>query len=80
MAQRVAELRDCAPVLVVRDVPASVDYYRDALGFDVAFTPTGPAIVEANTLWSYLRTTAVGDTPFPVVVEAWRRARGDAGG
>ena len=29
---------ECAPVFVVRDLAASLAYYRDALGFDVAFT------------------------------------------
>ncbi|MGH0035733.1 MAG: bleomycin resistance protein [Myxococcota bacterium] len=37
MVERTTRLEACAPILVVSDVPASVDYYRDALGFDVAF-------------------------------------------
>lgn len=38
MTRRAALLRDCAPVLVVKNVPASVAHYRDTLGFEVAFT------------------------------------------
>src|SRR5215468_11244890 len=28
---------DCAAVFVVRDLPASLDYFQNALGFEVAF-------------------------------------------
>jgi uncharacterized glyoxalase superfamily protein PhnB len=34
----------CAPVFAVRDVVASLAYYRDVLGFDVAFTWGEPVI------------------------------------
>ena len=34
---RAADPVDCAAVFVVRDLEASLAYYRDALGFDLAF-------------------------------------------
>jgi catechol 2,3-dioxygenase-like lactoylglutathione lyase family enzyme len=38
MARSSTQPIECAPVFVVSDLAASLAYYRDRLGFDVAFT------------------------------------------
>jgi catechol 2,3-dioxygenase-like lactoylglutathione lyase family enzyme len=38
MAQNPTQPLECAPVFVVGDIAASLDYFRRALGFETAFT------------------------------------------
>lgn len=50
-----------ATVMVVKDVPKSVDYYRDALGFQTAFTygkPTFYAGVERDSVIIHLQAAS----------------------
>jgi uncharacterized glyoxalase superfamily protein PhnB len=53
-----SELHGGAPVFVVRDVPKSVAYYRDALGFETEFLygePTFYAGVERGNVLIHLQ-------------------------
>jgi len=53
-----SELHGGAPVFVVRDVPKSVAYYRDALGFETGFLygePTFYAGVERGNVLIHLQ-------------------------
>ena len=53
-----SQLHGGAPVFVVRDVPKSVAYYRDALGFDIEFLygePTFYAGVERDNVLIHLQ-------------------------
>jgi catechol 2,3-dioxygenase-like lactoylglutathione lyase family enzyme len=38
MTRNVTQPTDCAAIFVVRDIAASLAYFRDALGFEIAFT------------------------------------------
>ncbi|MBW2231336.1 MAG: VOC family protein [Deltaproteobacteria bacterium] len=56
----------CVAVFVVTDIDASIDYYRDAMGFDVAFTygePTYFAGVCRGEVTLYLQL--MSQTPRP---------------
>lgn len=57
-----------APVLVVRDIQASVDYYRDQLGFEVAGTfgePLEMAFVRRGGVQVMLQDAEGKPTPGP---------------
>jgi uncharacterized glyoxalase superfamily protein PhnB len=57
---------DSAPVFAVRDIEASLAYYRDALGFDVAFTwgaPTYYAGVCSGSVTIHLQSASQTERP-----------------
>jgi catechol 2,3-dioxygenase-like lactoylglutathione lyase family enzyme len=58
---------DCAAIFVVRDITASLAYFRDSLGFEIAFTygePTFYAGVCRGTVTIHLQ--AASQTPRPI--------------
>ena len=57
-----------APVLQVADVPASLAYYRDALGFQVEFTWHDPPIYAGLELGQAELHLAKGEARSPSVV------------
>jgi uncharacterized glyoxalase superfamily protein PhnB len=57
---------DSAPVFAVRDIAASLAYFRDALGFDVAFTwgePTYYAGVCSGSVTIHLQSAGQAERP-----------------
>jgi catechol 2,3-dioxygenase-like lactoylglutathione lyase family enzyme len=58
------DFNDCTPIFVVRDLEASVAYYRDALGFTVDFTygepPTYAGVYRGSVLF-HLQAESVAD-------------------
>jgi hypothetical protein len=38
-----------APLFIVRDVPAALSFYRDRLGFEIAYQ--GPSLTTSSLAW-----------------------------
>jgi glyoxylase I family protein len=53
------EVRGLAPLLQVFDMPTSIAFYRDVLGFDVAITSAGPKPENDQYGWALLRLNGV---------------------
>ena len=55
----VIEIRGMAPLLQVFDMPTSIAFYRDVLGFEVAATSAGPKPPSDQFGWALLRVNGV---------------------
>ncbi|HWY27364.1 MAG TPA: VOC family protein [Candidatus Angelobacter sp.] len=55
----VIEIRGMAPLLQVFDMPTSIAFYRDVLGFEVAATSAGPKPPSDQFGWALLRLNGV---------------------
>lgn len=63
-----AELRGISPFFIVKDVPASLAYYRDRLGFEITFQGPEPADIFFGIVrrgGAQILLKAVGVPPVP---------------